>query len=395
MAQETLLIALGVLFLAGLALDSFGRRVHVPRVTLLIILGAVLGPPVLDLLPLDVDEANELYAPTALTMVAFLLGGSLKRQTLAAHGREILIVSLTVVGISVAVVSAGLALLGTSVAVALLLGAISAATAPAATRDVVHQSGRKGRFVDNLLGIVAIDDAWGLLAFSVMLTLVGVLSGGDGSAALLHGLWEIGGAIGLGLAIGLPAAFLTGRLKPGEPTLIEALGIVFLCAGMALWLDLSFLLAGMTCGATVVNLARHHEQPFHEIERIEWPFLLLFFVMAGASLEVAHLSGVGLIGVAYVVLRFSGRILGGWLAGKLAGLTAREGRLTGMALMPQAGVAIGMALVAAEQFPQLGETILAITISSTIVFELIGPLMTQYAITHAVADPPAQGAGPD
>lgn len=395
MAQETLLIALGVLFLAGLALDAFGRRVHVPRVTLLIILGAVLGPPVLDLLPLDVDEANELYAPTALTMVAFLLGGSLKRQTLAAHGREILIVSLTVVGISVAVVSAGLALLGTSAAVALLLGAISAATAPAATRDVVHQSGRKGRFVDNLLGIVAIDDAWGLLAFSVMLTLVGVLSGGDGSAALLHGLWEIGGAIGLGLAIGLPAAFLTGRLKPGEPTLIEALGIVFLCAGLALWLDLSFLLAGMTCGATVVNLARHHEQPFHEIERIEWPFLLLFFVMAGASLEVAHLSGVGLIGVAYVVLRFSGRILGGWLAGMLAGLPAREGRLTGMALMPQAGVAIGMALVAAEQFPQLGEAILAITISSTIVFELIGPLMTQYAITHAVADPPAPGAGPD
>lgn len=395
MAQETLLIALGVLFLAGLALDAFGRQVHVPRVTLLIILGAVLGPPVLDLLPLDVDEANELYAPTALTMVAFLLGGSLKRQTLAAHGREILIVSLTVVGVSLAVVSAGLALLGTSAAVALLLGAISAATAPAATRDVVHQSGRKGRFVDNLLGIVAIDDAWGLLAFSVMLTLVGVLSGGDGSAALLHGLWEIGGAIGLGLAIGLPAAFLTGRLKPGEPTLIEALGIVFLCAGLALWLDLSFLLAGMTCGATVVNLARHHEQPFHEIERIEWPFLLLFFVMAGASLEVAHLSGVGLIGMAYVVLRFSGRILGGWLAGMLAGLPAREGRLTGMALMPQAGVAIGMALVAAEQFPQLGETILAITISSTIVFELIGPLMTQYAITHAVADPPAQGTGPD
>lgn len=395
MAQETLLIALGVLFLAGLALDAFGRQVHVPRVTLLIILGAVLGPPVLDLLPLDVDEANELYAPTALTMVAFLLGGSLKRQTLAAHGREILIVSLTVVGVSLAVVSAGLALLGTSAAVALLLGAISAATAPAATRDVVHQSGRKGRFVDNLLGIVAIDDAWGLLAFSVMLTLVGVLSGGDGSAALLHGLWEIGGAIGLGLAIGLPAAFLTGRLKPGEPTLIEALGIVFLCAGLALWLDLSFLLAGMTCGATVVNLARHHEQPFHEIERIEWPFLLLFFVMAGASLEVAHLSGVGLIGMAYVVLRFSGRILGGWLAGMLAGLPAREGGLTGMALMPQAGVAIGMALVAAEQFPQLGETILAITISSTIVFELIGPLMTQYAITHAVADPPAQGTGPD
>ncbi len=390
MAQETLLIALGVLFLAGLALDAFGRRVHVPRVTLLIVLGAVLGPPVLDILPLDVAEANELYAPTALTMVAFLLGGSLKRQTLAAHGREILTVSLTVVGVSVVVVAGGLAALGAPLSVALLLGAISAATAPAATRDVVRQSGRKGQFVDNLLGIVAIDDAWGLLAFSVVLTLVGVLTGGDGFSAILHGVWEITGAIGLGLVVGLPAAFLTGRLKPGEPTLIEALSIVFLCAGLALWLDLSFLLAGMTCGATVVNLARHHEQPFHEIERIEWPFLLLFFVMAGASLETAHLAGVGLIGVAYVLLRFAGRLLGGWLAGILAGLPAREGMLTGMALMPQAGVAIGMALVVAEQFPQLAEAILTITISSTIVFELIGPVMTQYAIGHAAADRPAR-----
>lgn len=395
MAQETLLIALGILFLAGLALDAFGRRVHVPRVTLLIVLGAILGPPVLDILPLDVEEANQLYAPTALTMVAFLLGGSLKRQTLAAHGREILIVSLTVVGVSVTVVSVGLAILGAPLAVAALLGAIAAATDPAATRDVVQQSGRKGRFVENLLGIVAIDDAWGLLAFSVVLTLVGVLTGGDGATAMLHGLWQITGAVGLGLLIGLPAAFLTGRLKPGEPTLIEALGIVFLCAGLALWLDLSFLLAGMTCGATVVNLARHHEQPFHEIERIEWPFLLLFFVMAGASLETAHLAGVGLVCVAYVVLRFAGRILGGWLAGGLAGLPARESRLTGIALMPQAGVAIGMALVAAEQFPELGEAILAITISSTIVFELIGPVMAQYAIAHAVAEAPAPSIGQD
>ncbi len=386
MPQETLLIALGVLFLAGLALDAFGRRVHVPRVTLLIVLGAVLGPPVLDILPLDVEEANELYAPTALTMVAFLLGSSLKRQTLVEHGREILTVSLTVVGVSVVVVSGGLTILGAAAPVALLLGAISAATAPAATRDVVRQSGRRGRFVDNLLGIVAIDDAWGLLAFSVAMTVVGVMIGGDGAGALMHGLWEITGAVGLGLAIGLPAAFLTGRLKPGEPTLIEALGIVFLCAGLALWLDLSFLLAGMTCGAAVVNLARHHDQPFHEIERIEWPFLLLFFVMAGASLETAHLSGVGLIGVAYVVLRFAGRVLGGWLAGTLAGMPARESGLLGMALMPQAGVAIGMALVAAEQFPEMGEKVLAITISSTIVFELIGPLMTQYAIAHAPAD---------
>ena len=384
MGSGTLLIAIGVLFLAGLALDWFGHIVHVPRVTLLILLGAFLGPPVLDLLPLAVNGAEDLFAPTALTMVAFLLGGALEHQTLVRHGREILIVSLSVVIISIGLVAGGLVLIGAPLALALLMAGISAATAPAATRDVVRQSGKTGRFATNLLGIVAIDDAWGLLAFSLLLTIVGTIVGGETADALAHGLWEAGGAILLGLGLGVPGAYLTGRLKPGEPTLIEALGIVFLCAGLALWLDVSFLLAGMITGAVIVNFARHHDQPFHEVERIEWPFMLLFFVMAGASLEVDDLQGIGLVGLAYVGLRAAARVLGGWAGGLLAGLPGREGGLTGLALMPQAGVAIGMALVAAERFPALAEQILALTIASTIFFEVAGPLLTQFALKRAM-----------
>ncbi len=383
MTSPEFLIAFGILFLAGLALDSLGRRVHVPRVTLLIMLGALVGPPVFDLLPAGIDGASDLLAPTALTMVAFLLGSALEPETLRAQGRQIVIISLTVVIVSVALISAGLALIGVPLASALLLGGISAATDPAATRDVVQQTGATGRFPTNLLGIVAIDDAWGLLAFSLVLTIASVLVGGGAGDHILNGLREAGGAIGLGLAIGLPAAFLTGRIKPGEPTLIEALGLVFLCAGLAIQFGFSFLLAGMVCGATIVNLASHHERPIHEIERIEWPFMLIFFVMAGASLETTDLKGMGFVGVAYVVLRFIARIVGGWLGGRLAGLPGRESRLTGLALMPQAGVAIGMALVAAERFPDIGKPILAITIASTIAFELFGPLMTQIALAQA------------
>jgi Kef-type K+ transport system membrane component KefB len=276
MQDAILLIGFGVLFLAGLALDSVGRHIHVPRVTLLILLGAVVGPPVLDWLPRGMVEADDVVAPTALTMVAFLLGGALHRRKLAAHGREILMISITVVAVSVIVVAGGLMLAGVSAAFAFLLGGISAATAPAATLDVIRQSGKTGRFVDNLRGIVAIDDAWGLIVFSLVLTVAGVLAGNGHSNALADGIIEAGGSILLGLAIGLPGAFLTGRIKPGEPTLIEALGLVFLCAGLALWFELSFLLAGMTAGVTIVNLARHHDRPFHEIERIEWPFVLVF-----------------------------------------------------------------------------------------------------------------------
>lgn len=381
--EASLLIALGILFLLGLALDKLGRIVHVPRVTLLILLGALLGPPVLDVLPNPLASADEIYADAALTMVAFLLGGTLNRRTLSVYGREIMVISITMAFISVLVVSFGLILAGVPVALAAILGGISAATDPAATHDVIRQSGRTGRFASNILGIVAVDDAWGLIAFSVVMTIAGALVGNGAYDSLLHGLWEAGGAIVLGVVIGAPAAYLTGRLKPGEPTLIEAVGIVFLCAGTAIYLEVSFLLTGMVCGAVIVNLAKHHDQPFHEIERIEWPFILIFFVMAGASLEVELLDQIGWIGLAYVVMRILARLIGGWFGGGLAGLPRREGVLMGTALMPQAGVAIGMALVAYERFPEFGATVLAIAIASTIVFEVIGPICTQIAISRS------------
>jgi Kef-type K+ transport system membrane component KefB len=386
MANSEVLVAIGVLFLAGLTLDWVGRIVHVPRVTLLILLGAVIGPPMLDLLPSAFAGSNEFYAPTALTMVAFLLGGSLSPDTLKSHGREILIISLVLVIVSVLVVAGGLWMIGLPAGFALLLGGLSAATDPAATHDVVRQTRAKGRFAVNLLGIVAIDDAWGLLAFSMALTLAGILMDQNAVTALVHGVTEVGGAVVLGLVIGIPAAYLTGRIKPGEPTLIEALGLVFLCAGAALHFGFSFLLTGMVCGAVVVNFARHHDRPFHEIERIEWPFMLLFFVMAGASLETRSLSEVGYICAAYFILRALARLLGGWLGGRLAGLPGPESRMTGIGLMPQAGVAIGMALVASERFPHLAEKLLAITVASTIAFELVGPFFTQYAIRKTAGD---------
>lgn len=388
MDPAPLMITVGVLFLAALVLDAIGRIVHVPRVTLLILLGAALGPPGLNVLPDLLTTGNEAFAAMALTMVAFLLGGSLEHRALAKHGREILAISLCVVAISALLVGTTLILIGTPVVVALALAGISAATDPAATRDVVRQSRKKGRFAKNLLGIVAIDDAWGLLVFSLLLTLAGFAAGGDGGAdAIRFGLWEAGGGLLLGAAIGLPAAFLTGRLKRGEPSLLEALGIVLICSGVALYLEVSYLLAGMAAGAIVVNFAKHHRYPFHEVERIEWPFILLFFIMAGALLDFGLLSDFGWIGAVYVAARLLARAIGGWLGARVSGLDGREGLLMGLALTPQAGVAIGMALVAADRFPEHGPQIIAITIASTIVFEVIGPLLTQFSLARASDEP--------
>ena len=175
-------------------------------------------------------------------------------------------------------------------------------------------------------------------------------------------------------------AYLTGRIERGEPTLYEALGLVFLCGGIAMLLNVSFLLAAMTMGAVVANLAQHHTRPFHAIEGIEWPFMVLFFVLAGASLEMPVLAEAGSWLVAYVALRIVGRLLGGWIGGSVPVADLPVRRWMGMALLPQAGVALGMALVAEQQFPEVGEAILPVVVAATVLFELIGPIATRLAL---------------
>ena len=380
MDMHAFLIALGALLLVGLVADEIGRRTSLPRVTLLILFGLAVGPSGFDLLPQAFQDWYEFLASVALTMVAFLLGGRLSLPELRSHGKTILAVSLVVVVLTAILVGLGLMAVGTPVILALLLAGIATATAPAATQDVVRQERAKGPFTETLLGIVAVDDAWGLIAFSLLLVVARSINGDGGAVILEQGLWELGGALVVGAAVGLPAAYLTGRLKPGEPMQSEALGVVFLCAGLAVWLGASFLLAGMVAGMIVANLAEHHRRPFHEIEHIEWPFMVLFFVLAGASLKLEALDVIGPLCIAYVVLRTLGRIMGGWLGGFLGGAPTVHRRWIGLALVPQAGVALGMALVGAQYFPDLAETLLAVTITSAIIFEVFGPILTLLAL---------------
>jgi Kef-type K+ transport system membrane component KefB len=244
--------------------------------------------------------------------------------------------------------------------------------------DVVRESGAKGKFTDTLLNIVAIDDAWGLMLFSVLLALTHGLTGqGDAAEVLIMGSRNVGGAILLGLVLGVPMAYLTGRIRPGEPTLTEALGLVLLCAGLAIWADVSYILAAIAMGAVVANLAKHHDRPFHAIEGIEWPFLILFFLLAGAAFHVEALARIGLLGAGYIGLRIVGQIIGTRLGGWLSETDSATRRHMGPALLPQAGVAIGMALVAGQHFPELKDTILPVVLGSTVIFELVGPVITR------------------
>ena len=380
----TSLITLGALFLVGLATDLLARRTQLPRVTLLLLVGLLIGPAGLGLLPDIGQRWFALVASMALVMVGFLLGGTLTVATLREHGREVLGISGGVVIASVVVVSAVLMLVGAPPAVALLLGGIATSTAPAATVDVVRACKADGPFTRTLLGIVAVDDAWGLLLFSVLLAGAHTILGDAGAASVLAaGARELIGAVVLGTLLAVPMALLTGRIQPGEPTLAEALGMVLLCGGLAMHFDVSFLLAAMVMGALVVNLASHHRRPFHAIEGIEWPFMILFFILTGASLRLDSLLEVGGIGVAYVAARALARVGGSWVGGGLVGCDVSMRWWMGLALMPQAGVALGMALVAAQRFPELRHVLLPTVVGATVAFELVGPVLTRIALARA------------
>jgi Kef-type K+ transport system membrane component KefB len=378
------LITLGAILIVGVATDEIGRRTTLPRVTLLLVFGCIIGPSVLDLLPKFGEQWFSSVSVFALIMVGFLLGGKLTLGTLRLYGQTVVWLSTMVVIGTAAIVFGGLIALGISIPVALLLAGISTATAPAATADVVHEARARGPFARILLGIVSLDDAWGLILFSLLMAITQSLIGRATDETVIWTIVrEIGGAIAIGGAIGIPMAYLTGRIKKGEPTQAEALGLVFLCGGLAMWLEVSYLLAAMTMGMTVTNLARHHKRPFHEIERIEWPFLILFFVLAGGSLQLDSLGRIGLLGTGYILLRVAGKILGAWIGAVVSGSGPFYRKWMGTALLPQAGVAVGMALVAVQKFPEMKDVILPVVIGSTVLFELIGPILTRMALIRA------------
>jgi Kef-type K+ transport system membrane component KefB len=376
-----ILLTFGGLFLLGLIADFIGRHTPFPRVTLLLLTGIIIGPSVFDWLPSFTDQWFPILTNIALTMIGFLLGQKITRNNLANLGRSVVIISVVVVIVTASVVFTGLSLCSVPVGVALLLATVATATAPAATLDVVHEYQARGQFTDSLLGIVAIDDAWALLLFSFVIAIIQSLSGeGDVFGILSSGMWDIGGGALLGLLLGVPMAFLTGRIKPGEATQAEVLGMVMVCAGTAVWFEVSYLTSAMVLGTVVANFAKHCERPFQAVEKMEWPFLILFFLLAGASLQISALLHVGWIGFGYIVLRIFGRILGGFVGGRLASVSDMMTNWIGVALLPQAGVAIGMALVASQRFPELRDTILPIVLGATVFFEITGPILTRYVL---------------
>lgn len=379
-----ILLILGAFLLGGFLAHVTGRRFPLPRVTVLLVLGAVLGPSVLDLIPDGVADWFPLITHMALGMVGFLLGENFRFSRIKRIGRNVLCFSIGEILLTAVVVFFAVLATGATLSMALVLAGIAPASAPAAIVETVREYKAKGPLTETVLGVVAVDDAWGVLIFTGLFAVAQAVSGaGVNLHQFLQAGWEIGGAILLGGVVGFPMAWITSRVREGDITLVEAGGFVFLCTGGALAIEVSYLLATIVMGIVVANTAQPPKRPFHAIEKVREPFLAIFFILSGMHFDLGALQALGVLGLVYIAGRAAGLIGGAWIVGRW--IDAREAvrNNVGWCILPQAGVALGFGLLVKEEFPEIGNTALTLVVASTVLFEVTGPALARWRLRRA------------
>ena len=399
------------------------KLLKLPNVTGYIITGIIIGPFVFGVLFNNfsyegikdgiisqyVDKMSWI-STVALGFIAFSIGTSFKGSTLKRVGKRAIIITVfEAFGASLLVI---IALLIAhfinpeyiSWQVVLTLSAIASATAPAATLMVIKQYNAKGNLVDTLLPVVALDDAAALILFAILFQLAKGLSVNEYSiySMLIKPLLEILISLGIGAALGFVISLLNKLFKSRNNRLILCIFSVFASVGFYFlfknsWMgsfELSSLLICMMAGAIYVNFTKDNEKTYDVLDRFTSPLYMVFFILSGASLDLSiFTSELGLLVIIvasiYIVFRIIGKWLGAFVGASITHCEEKTKKYLGFALIPQAGVAIGLSTTACKLFnetPGMSETgnlILAITLSSTLVYELIGPFVSKYALTKA------------
>ena len=384
------LLDLAVIMLAGFLLTRLTRRLHLPDVSGYILAGILIGPHVLGLVENTMVEQMNFVSDIALGFIAFGVGRFFERDTLRETGAAVILITLLESLVAGALVAVTLRwAFGLELRMSLMLGAIATATAPASTVMTIRQYNAQGEFVNKLLQIVALDDVVCLLAFSAVAAWVNTLEAHHLSVAgVALPLAYNGAALVLGAALALVLCRLLGPKRSRENRLILTVAMVLAVSGACAVLDVSPLLSCMVLGAVYRNRTRDVEL-FRQLDSFTPPVMLLFFVVSGMSLDLGVLATFGLVGVAYFVVRIAGKYLGAWLGCRLTGQSKPLRRYMGMALVPQAGVAIGLAYLAQRTLDgEIGNLIMSIVLASSVLYELIGPACAKFALIRSGAISP-------
>ncbi len=379
------LLLIGIAMGAGLLVSRGARAVKLPNVTAFLVAGLLIGPCVAGLINREQAASMGIISDAALGFIAYAIGGEFKLSYLKKIGKAPLTIT-AFQGLATALcVDVGLIAFGVEVPLALLLGAIALATAPAATLMVVRQYKADGPVTRMLLPVVAMDDALGLMVYSISASVAQGMLGGQITVVsmVLTPLLEIVGSVALGAALGFVLAFCARFFASRGNKLALSIALVLAGVGLCDMLNLSSLLVCMMIGAVMVNMSQQREVLMEQCDRFTPPLFLLFFVLSGAELDLAVLPQVGLIGLGYLLLRFMGKWGGTMLGAVCVHADGNIKKYLGLTLLPQAGVAIGMASQVAAHFPTLGSQVSTIVLAGVLVFELIGPVITKLALTKA------------
>lgn len=380
------LVYLSILLLGGLIFGRIVKHVKLPNVTGYLLGGLIIGPSVLGLIPEDVVASFNLISSMALAFIAFTIGLSFKKSYFKKVGATPVVIAIFEALVAVFLVQLVLILCGFDPAFSIVLGAIAAATAPAATIMVIKQYRASGPMTDTLLAVVAIDDAVALVAFGFAVTIAKTMNAGITGNILLS-LLEPFGEVLLSLVIGIVLGILINipmkHFKKQGNRLVILIAFVFLASGTATMLGVSELLACMMAGATFCNISPESDSMADLADMITPPLFLMFFVTSGAGLNLSILPSIGLIGVIYVVFRVIGKFLGAFIGAKLMHSPKQVANYLGFTLVPQAGVAIGLTIVAQTAVPEYASTIRAVILCGTLIYELTGPVITKWALTRS------------
>jgi Kef-type K+ transport system membrane component KefB len=388
------IFVVGVLLLAGIISAYYIHRTTMPSVVGWLIAGVVLGPFALKLLSAQSLEALGFISDITLGLIGVIIGLEITVGTLRRLGGGIIPIILLESFGAFLLVFAGVYLLTRNLPLALVMAALAPASDPAGTVAVLREYRAKGPLTKALLVVVGTDDALAIVIYVFAASFSKALVGGGGDSLIgLIGrpLLEILMAAAVGGVIGWTMGFFSQRIRGREMFLSVALGAIFICVGLSQWFHFSVILSTVVLGATLVNVfPRVSRRVAEGLEYFIQPFYVIFFVLAGAHLDLRLLLALGLLGAVYVICRSAG-LIGGATLGAIVGREIPVIRkYLGPGILSQAGVAIGLAYLIVKEFTPLGPAgseiaakVITTVAATTIIFMIIGPILAKLAITKA------------
>jgi Kef-type K+ transport system membrane component KefB len=371
----------------------------VPEVTAYILVGVALGPSALGWISAANVASLHILSQVALGLILFSVGSVFRFEHFRHIGRRVVLLTLAESSASGVLVFSAVMFLGQPWQLAALLGTAAMSTAPAATLMVLRECESRGPLTDILRAVVAVNKVVVLAVFTLTMALIRLMRPTSASAsAVLYDagfsfLWELLGSAALGFLIGLMLAAWCSRIKDyGEVQMLLA-GSILLCVGLALPLQLSPLLASLAVGATMVNLTPASQRLSAALARLDPPLYAIFFVVAGADLDIGRLRTLGALGGAYIIARTLGKFLGARLGSRFLGFEPLHQRWIGIALLAQADLAIALSLDVARRFPEYAVAMSTVILGAVCVFEVLGPIATRHAVIGSgEARPRVRGA---